>query len=354
VYVFSAIHTFGARNDNLTFHDYFDKFFTNVFFPYLKENNITHVIQLGDLFDRRKYINFVTLYKSREYFFDKLVEHGITMDVFVGNHDTAFKNTNKVNSPELLLQEYDNITVHSSPADIKIGETTYALLPWVCQDNYDESLEYIKNTKAHILLGHLELAGFKMYKTVVADHGTLDVDVFKKFDIVCSGHYHHKSSKGNIHYLGTPYELTWSDYNDERGFHIFDDQTRELTFVKNPYMMFHKINYDDNEKTLEDLLDIDYSIYNNTYCKVIVRNKTNPYWFDMFISKLQESGVNNIQIVEDHLNLSFENDEEIVNEADDTISILKNAAKNIESSTVSDTEISSLLMELYDAALNVE
>ena len=56
---------FGARGDSLDFHKYFRKFYNDVFFPYLKENNITTIIQMGDLFDRIKYINFNSLYLSR-------------------------------------------------------------------------------------------------------------------------------------------------------------------------------------------------------------------------------------------------------------------------------------------------
>ncbi len=131
---------FGARNDNSAFHDYFEKFYRDVFFPYLEANSIDTIVQFGDLFDRRKYINFSTLAKSRRYFFDPLSEQGYTMHVFVGNHDTFYKNTNEVNSPELLLNEYKNIYVYSDPCDIRLGGTKITLLPWVCSSNYDECM----------------------------------------------------------------------------------------------------------------------------------------------------------------------------------------------------------------------
>jgi DNA repair exonuclease SbcCD nuclease subunit len=343
----------GARGDNSTFHDYFEKFYENVFFPYLIENNISHVIQFGDLFDRRKYINFVTLYRARKYFFDKLVDHGITMDVFVGNHDTAYKNTNEVNSPELLLNEYDNITVYSDPADITIDGTDITLLPWICSDNYSRCMEHIKNTPAQILFGHLELAGFEMYRGAFHDHGQFDANILSKFDIVCSGHFHHKSSKGNIHYLGTPYEMSWSDYNDPRGFHIFDTDTRELTFVQNPYRMFSKIHYDDSNKPMSEVVDIDPSSYKGTFVKVVVHNKTNPYWFDMFIDKIENAAVADLQVVEDHLNLNLEDDEDIIDEAEDTLTILRKVVDNIDTN-VPKKELDLFLASLYDEAIHVE
>ena len=48
---------FGARNDSLLFLDFFRKFYENIFFPTLKERGIKEIIHLGDVVDRRKFIN---------------------------------------------------------------------------------------------------------------------------------------------------------------------------------------------------------------------------------------------------------------------------------------------------------
>lgn len=342
----------GARNDNLAFHDYFEKFYNNILFPYLKDNNINTIIQFGDLFDRRKYINFVSLFRSKQYLFDRLRDEGITMHVFVGNHDTAYKNTNEVNSPELLLKEYPNIHVWCDPQDIIIDDTQITLLPWVCSGNYQQCLEHMQQTPAQILFGHLELAGFEMHRGAFNDHG-MDMKLFEKFDLVCSGHFHHRSSRGNIHYLGTPYEMTWSDYQDPKGFHTLDTNTRELQFIRNPYCMFNKIHYDDTDKTMDQILDIDLNGYQNTFIKVIVHNKNNPYWFDMFVSKLEKNGVLDIQVVEDHLNLNLEDDSDIIDEAEDTLTILRKVVDGIDTN-ISKKELDIFLTSLYDEALNVE
>lgn len=344
---------FGARNDNSAFHDYFEKFYEQIFFPYLRDNGITMVIQFGDLFDRRKYINFSTLAKSRNYFFDPLEKTGIFMHVFVGNHDTFYKNTNEINSPELLLNDYKNVKVWSDPEDIWIDGTKITLLPWVCSGNYERCISHINGTDAQILFGHLELAGFEMHRGAVNDHGQFDNSILSKFDVVCSGHFHHRSSRGNIHYLGTPYEMSWSDYNDPRGFHIFDTDTRELEFIRNPFMMFNKIHYDDIDKKFDDILNVDFNGYHNTFVKVIVRNKTNPYWFDLFIDKLEKAGVVDLQVVEDHLNLNLEDDADIIDEAEDTLTILRKVVDGIETN-VSKKELDSFLTSLYTEALHVE
>ena len=347
---------FGVRNDNKAFHDYYERFYNEQFFPYLKDNGITRIIQLGDLFDRRKYINFYTLKRSREYFFDRIEQYGFEMDVFVGNHDTYFKNTNEVNSPELLVSDRNsNIRIFTEPTDIVIDNTKITLLPWVCSDNYQRCMDHIDSTDSQILMGHLELAGFEMYRGAINDHG-MDAKVFDKFDIVLSGHFHHKSSRGNIHYVGTPYEMTWSDYNDPRGFHIFDTETRELEFIRNPYTMFQKWFYNDIdwEGTPNDMMNgMDFSAAASAYIKVVVKAKTNPYWFDMYIERLEKRGALDIQVVDDNLNLQLEDDEDLVDEAEDTLTILTNYANQV-NSTIENNKLNKFLSELYEEALTVE
>ena len=49
---------FGARGDSVPFDNFFKKFYDDTFFPYLVEHGIKTIFDLGDTFDRRKYINF--------------------------------------------------------------------------------------------------------------------------------------------------------------------------------------------------------------------------------------------------------------------------------------------------------
>jgi len=342
----------GARGDSVAFAAYFNRFYNDIFFPYLEANGIKRIFHLGDIVDRRKYINFVTARHLR-----KFVEHcdtqGIALDVIIGNHDTAFKNTNEVNSMnELFSHSNYNINYYSDPTDIEIDGTKIAVLPWICSGNYEQSMDFLKNTPAQILFGHLEIQGFEMYKGAVNDHG-FETNLFGKFDTVFSGHFHHKSTKGNISYLGAPYEMTWSDYNDPRGFHIFDTDTRELTFIQNPYTMFNKVFYNDTDITMEDLLNFDADKYKGTFVKVIVKTKNNPYWFDRFIDKLEKAEVLDLQVVDDNLNLNLDDDSDIVDEAEDTLTILKKYVDQIET-TVDRKKLNGFLNELYNEAINVE
>jgi DNA repair exonuclease SbcCD nuclease subunit len=348
---------FGARNDSLAFLDYYEKFYSETFFPTLIENKINTVLILGDTFDRRKYVNFFTLKRTKQMFFDRLHELNIEVHMLAGNHDTYFKNTNEVNSVDLLLQEYDNITVIDSPQTIHLKyedeSMDVCMIPWMCTDNYKNCLLEIENTSASICMGHFEIAGFHHVRGMPSEDG-IDRKIFKKFDMVFSGHYHHRHTQDNITYLGNPYELTWIDYNDKRGFHLFDLETRELEFVENPNSMFHRIVYDDKEESITDITNKDLSKYKNTYVKVVVLNKTNPYLFDKFIENLYNVAPVDITIAEDFSDLTEGLDDDMIDQAEDTITIINKFIDNIEEDNINNDRLKTVMRELYVEALNTE
>ena len=148
---------FGARGDSLDFHKYFQKFYDEVFFPYLIDNKIDVVFQMGDLFDRRKFINFNSLYLARKYFFNKLKQHNIKLYTLVGNHDVAYKNTLEVNSPGLLLNDYDNIEIFEKFDTIEFDGVLVDIVPWICDDNANDIFTKMKESKAQICFGHFEI-----------------------------------------------------------------------------------------------------------------------------------------------------------------------------------------------------
>ena len=342
---------FGARNDNLKVAAHQKKFYDEVFFPYLKEHNIKEIIDLGDTFDRRKYISFTSLKAAKAMFFDPLKENNIKTHMIVGNHDTVYKNTNELNSIYLLLQEYDNIIEYENPTEIQIDGLDILLLPWINLGNQQETFDLMKRTKAQVVMSHLELKGFEFMRGHIM-HDGMDHKIFEKFDLVYSGHYHHKSTEGNITYLGCPYEMTWQDYQDEKGFHIFDTETRELTRVVNPFNMFHKLWYDDQEMDFETIANTDFEQYKDSFVKVIIKNKTNPYLFDSYIERLEKHDLVNLQIVEDHLNLDLEDTEDIINEAEDTVTILDKYVDGLEINANKD-KVKTVMRELYNEALTI-
>jgi DNA repair exonuclease SbcCD nuclease subunit len=344
---------FGARNDSIHFLDYYEKFYSETFFPTLDANGINTVLILGDTFDRRKYINFYTYKRSREMFFDKLAERNTTVHMLAGNHDTYFKNTNDVNSVDLLLNEYTNVNVIDRPSTIVVDDNSICMMPWICAENYENSMLVMENTPATICMGHFEIAGFAMHRGMPSQEG-LSRELFKRFDVVFSGHYHHRSTQDNIRYLGNPYELTWQDYNDPRGFHIFDLSDRSLEFVENPNVMFHRITYDDKENSITEINNKDLSKYTGTYVKVVVLNKTNPYLFDKFMANLYNVNPIDITIAEDFADLTEGVEDDMINEAEDTITIINKFVDGIQEEHIDNDKLKTVLKELYVEALNLE
>lgn len=233
----------GSRGESPTFNDYFFKFYEEVFFPYLEKNDIKQVIHLGDVVERQKYTTYQIANSWRLRFWDRLRASGVKVDVLVGNHDTSnSKYSNTPNAIEELWGRYDNVRVFSEPSIQYYDSTPIALIPWINKSNHDMTMEFVQKCPAKVAMAHLELSGFAMDNSNVSKFG-MDRSLFKKFEMVMSGHYHHRSTDGHIFYLGNPYEITWADYNDPRGFHIFDTETSELEFIQNPNTMFVKFTY---------------------------------------------------------------------------------------------------------------
>lgn len=334
---------YGARKGSKYFHEYFEQFYNDIFFPALEEHGIKTVIHMGDAFDSRKSIDYQSLEWSKRVVFEPLKKYKVHL--ITGNHDCYYKNTNEVNSPELLLKDYTNIKTYSSPKTVKIEGLSILLLPWICSENYEESLKEIKKSKAKIVMGHLEINGFKATRGHMMEDG-IDVGVFNKFDKVFSGHFHTRSDDGKIFYLGNPYELFWNDVNDPRGFTIFDTETLEHTPINNPYKLFYNIYYEDTNYKLFNAME-----YANKIVKVIVRKKTKPKNFEKFIDKLYAVGVHDLKIIENfdiQVNEDFE-----INEEENTISILNRYIDESESDFDKNI-IKGIFQDLYKQACEVE
>ena len=309
---------YGARKGSKLFHDYFEKFYSEVFFPTLDKEGIDTVIHMGDAFDSRKGIDFRALTWAKRVVFDPLKERGIQMHLMVGNHDAYYKNTNEINSVELLLQEYDNIHVYSTVKEVELGGLNMLFIPWINEENEKETTQMIQQTKAPVAFGHLELQGFKVNRQITMDHG-LDADIFSKFEKVFSGHYHTRSDNGTVYYLGNPYEMFWSDVKDSRGFHIFDTETLSHSPVNNPYRLFYNVYYEDtNHQTFNT------TEYKDKIVKVIVRKRTDVKKFEKFIDKLYTSGVADLKVVENHDFTAFSGEGDSSVESEDTLTILDN------------------------------
>ena len=335
---------FGCRKNSKLFHDYFLKFYNDVFFPYLEENGITEIVDMGDTFDSRKGIDFSALAWAKDNYYDRLKDMGVTVHTIVGNHTAYYKNTNKVNAVDLLLREYENVHVYDVATEVEIGNLPILFIPWINKENEESTFKFIQASNCLCAMGHLELNGFRVNRQIVMDHGH-ESELYSKFSKVYSGHYHTRSDNGRVYYLGNPYEMFWTDVGDRRGFTIFDTETIEHFSVDNPYRLFYNVYYEDTPHQL-----FDASEYENKIVKVIVRKKTSTKDFEKFIDKLYASGVAELKIVE-NFDFSGWYKEEDFNplESEDTISILNRYIEEAEIS-LDKSLVQKIMQEIYHEA----
>ena len=340
---------FGVKNGSDIFLNYQQRFFNEVFFPYCVKNNIKKILHLGDFYDHRRYINFKVLQRTNEFLMSKLSEYGMHMDIIPGNHDVFFKGTNDLCSLNEVLGKYPEvISVHMKPTVVSYDGLDIALLPWINAENYAESIRFIESAPAAWLGAHLELYGFEMMKGAPATSHGMDAALFARYETVMSGHYHTKSQRDNIHYLGVAYEHTWADCNDPKYWHVIDTQTRELLPVRNDLCIFKKLVYDDTpyDAPVEAVNRMDVSGVNGTFVKVIVAAKKDPFAFDKYLDRISAQEPFDLKIVENFAEYNSENvlDDEV--NISDTSTLLNTYVDAVETELDKD-RIKGKLQELY-------
>ena len=301
--VLNDTHT-GIRNSSEIFLNNSEDFYNNVFFPECEKQGIKQILHLGDYYDHRKFVNFKALNHNRRIFLDRLRENGMTMDIIPGNHDTYFKNTNDLNSLKECLGHYMNeVNIIMEPKVMSYGSLNIALVPWICSDNYTQCMNFIKECKADWIGAHLELNGFEMMRGLKNSHG-MNPNIFDRFELVLTGHYHCSSRKDNIWYLGSQMEFYWSDAHDPKYFHIIDTETRQTEKIRNNYTIFEKVLYNDEEI---DYNSYDVSKFDSKFVKVVVVNKNDGFTFDRFIDRIQNRDIHELKISENFNEFMGEN-----------------------------------------------
>ena len=334
---------FGVRNDNQHLLSHYKRFYDKIVIPYIKASGIKEIINLGDTFDKRRQINFMSLDAAKEMWFDPIRDLGCHMRMLVGNHDIYYKNTLRINAPNELLGEYDNIDLIEEPTTSNIGGCDILFLPWICDENYDRTLRSVTESTAPICMGHLELNGFEAHPGHVM-HSGMETTIFNKFKRVFSGHYHMKSKRDNISYLGNPYQLYWNDYGTKRGFHVFDTETLKTTFYRNPFDTFHKLYYNDGVRLPEE------SELKGSFVKLIVEDKGDYAKFDYKVKQLQDMSLADLKIVED-LSVELENGSSVV-ETEDTMTLLDNYIDEIDLK-VDKSNVKHIMRSLYMEAIEL-
>lgn len=340
----------GARNSSDIFLNYQERFYGEIFFPYLVKHGIKNILHAGDYYEHRKFINFKALNHNRKVFLEPLREHGITMDVIPGNHDVYYKQTNELCSLKELLGYFtSNVNIIMEPTVLDYNGCKVATMPWINKNNWDKSIDFLENCKADIFCGHLELKGFEMMPGVTNPHG-MSMEYFRRFETVLSGHFHTKSTQGNVTYLGSQMEFTWADCNDPKYFHILDTETREIEAVRNPITIFKKFIYNDE---VMDPKTIQLDDFKDKFVKIIVVNKNDLYEFDKFIDRLQNIQTHELKIAENFEEFVGESVDDEQVSLEDTGQLLDSYVDAVDTELDKDA-IKVKLRELHVHAQNLE
>ena len=244
-----------------------------------------------------------------------------------------------------MLREYDNVEVYAETQEVNLGDLKVLFVPWINPENEKETFKKVKKAQCDVVMGHLELNGFKATAGHMMEHG-LETTIFDRFDKVYSGHYHCRSVQEPIHYLGNPYEMFWGDVNDtDRGFHIFDTETLDHTPVNNPYRLYYIIYYEDTDHQTFDARE-----YENKIVKIIVRKKSDINKFEKFVEKLYATNVAELKVVENFAIQEAEDFEAF--ESEDTISVLNRYIEEAEIE-LDKSRVQKVIQDVYQEACEI-
>lgn len=323
---------FGAKGFSVAAFEDQIIFFKKQLFPYMKENGIDTIIQMGDFLDHRKSMDILIFNKILTEFYDELVKNEFRMFTILGNHDIYYNSRLDVNMMQTFEKLYpDNVKVFSERTKVNINDQICYFVPWIIGNALSEK----ELVGVETLFGHLEIRNFEMVKGHKDENSILTSDFLRrrrKLKRVFSGHYHIKSTNGFIQYVGTPYQLNWGDYETSRGFFVWDKEG-EIEFIENSVSpRFVKIKYnEENENGRVEVKGLyDHPVYyengnevdvelDGHKLKFFVNNaceKSKDYESDIF--ELRRKGCE--FTVTNNVELSNLIGEDYVNDEDDNIS----------------------------------
>ena len=332
---------FGCRKNSVFFMEEQKRFYIEKFFPYLKEHGIDTVLHLGDFFDNRKTVNFETLRHAKDCFMNPIVENGIHLHMLVGNHDSYYKSDGNLTSTKLLFDDLPYVNVYDSITDLTFGDKKFLMVPWIFPIQKDETVAKLKLDTSDVCCGHFEMVGVVFQGTTLSRKG-IDTDTFSHYPHVFSGHFHKKSQ----YYIGSPYAMSWSDYDDPKRIIVYDTDTAIAEDVYLAEDTYFKIEYPIPAGEEPPV----WSQYKDKIVRVLVKKKDNISEFDKFIENIESYGPQELDIKEEYLYLDVIEDDDIDDDTD-TIGVLMSSVDNIEELQKGEKDIvKEIFRQLYDKA----
>lgn len=305
-FIISDTH-FGIKNGSAEWLDIQREYFYDFLFPLLRKEYKRGdvLIHCGDVFDSRHSITLFTINFVIEIFEE--LSKIMPVNIILGNHDIAKKNSNDVNSVK-ILKWIPNVRVYEEPEIISASGKKLLMMPW--RANHQEETECIQKFKADFLFCHTDVQGLKFNRTTEITEG-ITFDDIKHFRKVFSGHIHYAQNRGNFRMMGCPYPLTRSDVNNEKGIWLFDFQSEEEKFFPNTFSpKFIRVVF---EKILEMEEEDAKNLFNNNFVDVLIDQKwTLNFPFSTFYDDV--TGYRRLEFVTAIANNDNEDQEEEVGE----------------------------------------
>ena len=192
--------------------------FLEYLFAYCRKHHIKKIFFAGDLFHTKTKLDTIEFVRTKEIISHNYKDFDIYM--IIGNHDMPMQNSTE-GSILFAFSDYAKIIPDYSYFDF--SNIRYHFMSY---RNNNKLPEFKYSPNKNILIAHQDIIGFKMNDSKLSSEG-VQLDAFKKFDIIFSGHYHIHQHKNNLVYIGSPFQINFGERNQRKGFIIFDDSNFE-------------------------------------------------------------------------------------------------------------------------------
>jgi len=354
---------FGARNNQAAeaIAANQKRFLSETFFPEIDRRGIKTVIHMGDLTDNRQQMPYVQALNMKYDFLEPMAARGIDFHILVGNHDTQYRHTNDFNSIEYHLGPFPQFKIYRETTEVTFDGLPILFVPWICEENREQSYARIEASKAPVMMGHIGVAGFLTNDERSDDKEAHERGRFAKFKAAFFGHYHKRISDGNIYFIGSTQQLTWGEPG-EKGFQIFDTnkqktcdpsyETGMCEFIRNPHQIFHEIHYNDElytwthyKKVIENLgLD-------NAFVRLRVETKNKPFDFERVCALIEEQKPANLTIIDLPLMMESHDNPVEVMEEENLLDIIENVVKSRTYVSTTPESVMSVIKRGYTQAM---
>jgi calcineurin-like phosphoesterase family protein len=290
--------------------EYFKDFLIPLLKKEVKEGDI--IIHLGDLFDNRNIIPINLL----NYGMDIVEEISkiAPLHIIIGNHDLYSKSASEINSVR-PFKYIPNVKIYDSAKVLNYNNLNILMMPYI--EKRIDQIEIIENNKGcDYLFCHSDLNGCRMHLNSAAhrNNDKIDINNFKSFRKVRSGHIHLVQTSNNFTFVGSIFQMDRNDKGDQKGIFVIntDDDTEEFfpNKISPVFRKFRVITEEDIDR-LDEIKDtkdyIDIAISNN----LLINNRKLRRKLEMMLEKGNFASVEYI----DDIVQKNEDGEDIISEA---------------------------------------